>query len=393
MDGNIMNKIVVIHPLDDSYGATKILSYTIAALSRHYKIEIWYKNGKDFLEAFLASQKVEGQSVTYKHMPSIPIVHSKIFNISGLYNLTKELVAFITAVLKNKHGVDYFYINTYAAALVSFVCRICTVKNIIHCHENQQHKFSGRALASLVRKCADKIICVSNVVKDYVCGPVKKTPAVVIMNGITDVFADIISDKKIDRQNLRFLIVGRVMPEKGYWFLADAIKSLKQTQLLTFSIDAYGDAPPNRPTLVDEYRNYLKSNDLDNDIKLLGFSKQADREMLNYDVVLVPSIMSDPFPTTVLEAMRAKCLVITTAHGGAAEIIKNGKNGILIQKNDTAAFAEVLKSIVQGDIDIVSLASEARLFYVENLTQFAFEKKIVNCFDSFTKEHINGKDT
>ena len=390
MDGKMMNKIVVIHPLDDSYGATKILSYTIAALSSHYRIEIWYKSSKGFLEAFLSTQNIEGRNVIYKHMPSIPVVHSKIFNISGLYTLFKELIAFVWAVLKNKHSVDYFYINTYAAALASFVCKLCAVKNIIHCHENQQHKSSGRALASLVRKCADKIICVSNVVKDYVCGPDKTTPAVVIMNGITDVFADIINEKKADWQNPKFLIVGRIMPEKGYWFLADAVKSLKEMQPLTFSIDAYGDAPPNRPTLADEYRNYLRTNDLENDIKLLGFSRQADREMFNYDVVLVPSIMSDPFPTTVLEAMRAKCLVITTAHGGAAEIIENGKNGILIEKDDTAAFAKVLKSIVQGETDIISIASEARLFYVENLTQSAFETKIVNCFDSFTKEHING---
>nr|AFO84315.1 WepB [Cronobacter turicensis] len=385
-----MNKAVVIHPLDDSYGATKILAYVIAALTRNYKIEVWYKSNKEFLERFLAAQNFTQENITYRLVPSIPVVHSQIFNIKGMLGLLKELVAFTFIVLKMKRSIGFVYINTYAAGLASFICKLCSVKNIIHCHENQKHKISGRALAYLIRKSADKIICVSKVVRNYVCGTSKNTPAVVIMNGITDIFSEVIDDKKIERHNPRFLIVGRIMPEKGYWFLADAIKRLnKDIGSITFSVDAYGDAPPNRPTLVDEYQEYLKSNKLDNDIKLLGFSQQADREMFNYDVVLVPSIMSDPFPTTVLEAMRAKCLVVTTSHGGAAEIITDGVNGILIQKDDTCMFARILRSIAQGDIDIASLASNARLYYEENLTQSAFEKNIVNCFDSFTKEHID----
>ncbi|EOV0647197.1 glycosyltransferase family 4 protein [Cronobacter turicensis] len=387
---NMTNKIVIIHPLDDSYGATKILSYVITALASNYTIEIWYKSDKKFLEKFIAAQKVVNQNIEYKHTPSIPVVHSQIFNIKGILGLFKEIIAFAFTVIKNKRSVGFFYINTYAAGLASFICKLCAVKNIIHCHENQQHKISGRALASLIRKSADKIICVSNVVKNYACGSNKNTSAVVIRNGITDIFSETIDQKKIDEHKPRFLIVGRIMPEKGYWFLADAIKILKDTQPITFTVDAYGDAPPNRPTLVDDYHEYLKLNKLENDIQLLGFSQQADREMFNYDVILVPSIMSDPFPTTVLEAMRAKCVVVTTAHGGAAEIITDGRNGILIQKGDAHMFAGILKSLAQGDIDIASLASNARLFYKENLTQLAFEKNIVNCFNSFAKEHIDG---
>lgn len=390
MDGKMMKKIAIIHPLDDSYGATKILSYVVSALVDKYEIEIWYKSSKNFLVNFLLLQNVPIEKLTFKHIPSIPVVHSKIFNPKGFFYLVKELVSFIAILLRNKKNIDFFYINTYAAGLASFACKLCAAKNIIHCHENQQHKSSGRALSSLIRKSADQIICVSSVVKNYVCGASKNAPAVVIMNGITDVFADVIDLKKIDRKKPKFLIVGRIMPEKGYWFLADAIRSLKEIQPISFFIDAYGDAPPNRTTLVDEYRDYLQKHNLEGDIKLLGFSDRADREMLNYDVVLVPSIMSDPFPTTVLEAMRAKCLVITTSHGGAAEIIEDRQNGILIHKDDTAMFAQILRAVSQGEIEIESMASKARQFYMENLTQTAFERNIVTCFDVFTKEHING---
>lgn len=208
-------------------------------------------------------------------------------------------------------------------------------------------------------------------------------------NGVSDIFENSINEKRIDQANPKFLIVGRVMPEKGYWLLADAVKKLTNNGNQSIQVDAYGDAPPNRSYLLEEYRNYLKENDIDHHIRLLGFSESADREMFNYDIVLVPSVMSDPFPTTVLEAMRAKCVVITTSHGGAAEIISNNYNGILIDKDDSDAFAEVLKNICQQNVDVELLASRARDYYTSNLTKAHFEKNILNHVQKFIKDHID----
>uniref|UniRef100_UPI0021DA7FFE glycosyltransferase family 4 protein n=1 Tax=Enterobacter huaxiensis TaxID=2494702 RepID=UPI0021DA7FFE len=243
----------------------------------------------------------------------------------------------------------------------------------------------------LIKKSANQIFCVSNVVKDYVTNGDENIFATVIKNGVPDIFEASIAQKKINLTNPKFLIVGRIMPEKGYWFLADAVKKLTNNENQSILIDAYGDAPPNRPSLLDDFRDYLKENHIENNIRLLGFSDCADRQMFNYDVVLVPSVMSDPFPTTVLEAMRAKCVIITTSHGGAAEIVSNNYNGILINKDDSDAFAEVLKNICQQKVDTELLASRAREFYATNLTKDIFEKNILSHIQTFIKDHIDEK--
>ncbi|MFP2486461.1 glycosyltransferase family 4 protein [Enterobacter ludwigii] len=389
MDLKEMRKIVVIHPLDDSYGATKILSYVISILSNYFLIEVWYKNDKKCLEAFLLQQSSKMENINYNRVTSIPVVHSKIFTANGVFCLFKDFIEFSFHLFRNKKKYDLIYINTYAAGLVAFVCKLLRAKNIIHCHENQKQKLSGRALAFLVRKSANQIICVSNVVKEYVTNGDKKICASVVKNGVSDIFENSINEKRIDQANPKFLIVGRVMPEKGYWLLADAVKKLTNNGNQSIQVDAYGDAPPNRSYLLEEYRNYLKENDIDHHIRLLGFSESADSEMFNYDIVLVPSVMSDPFPTTVLEAMRAKCVVITTSHGGAAEIISNNYNGILIDKDDSDAFAEVLKNICQQNVDVELLASRARDYYTSNLTKAHFEKNILNHVQKFIKDHID----
>ncbi|WP_371972865.1 glycosyltransferase family 4 protein [Lelliottia nimipressuralis] len=391
MDLNEMRKIVVIHPLDDSYGATKILSYVISILSNYFLIEVWFKNDKKCLEEFISKQSSKIENIKYNKVDTIPVVHSKIFTAKGISSLVKDFIKFIFYLFKNKNNYDFFYINTYAAGLVSFCCKLFLVKNIVHCHENQKQKFSGKALAFLIKKSANQIFCVSNVVKDYVTNGDESICATVIKNGVPDIFEASISQKKIDLSNPKFLIVGRIMPEKGYWFLADAVKTLTNNDNLSILIDAYGDAPPNRPSLLDDFRHYLKENNIENNVRLLGFSDCADRQMFNYDVVLVPSVMSDPFPTTVLEAMRAKCVIITTSHGGAAEIVSNNNNGILINKDDSDAFAEVLKNICQQKVDTELLASRAREFYATNLTKDIFEKNILNHIQNFIKDHIDEK--
>ncbi|MGF6101274.1 glycosyltransferase family 4 protein [Enterobacter sp. A4] len=391
MDLNKMRKIVVIHPLDDSYGATKILSYVISILSNYFLIEVWFKNDKKCLEEFLSKQSSKFENIKYNKVESIPVVHSKIFTAKGISSLVKDFIKFSFYLFKNKNNYDFFYINTYAAGLVSFGCKLFLVKNIVHCHENQKQKFSGRALAFLIKKSANQIFCVSNVVKDYVTNGDENICATVIKNGVPDIFEDSIAQKKINVSNPKFLIVGRIMPEKGYWFLADAVKILTHNENQSILIDAYGDAPPNRPSLLDDFRHYLQENNIENNVRLLGFSDCADRQMFNYDVVLVPSVMSDPFPTTVLEAMRAKCVIITTSHGGAAEIVSNNNNGILINKDDRDAFAEVLKNICQQNVDTELLASRAREFYATNLTKNIFEKNILSHIQTFIKDHIDEK--
>ena len=386
MEFKKMKKITVIHPLDDSYGATKILSYVISILSNFFFIEVWFKTDKVYLESFLSQLPCKSDNITYLKVKSIPVVHSKIFSIKGLVSLLMDFLQFSFFLMNKRNSSGLIYINTYAAGLTSLACRVFLIKNIVHCHENQKNKFSGRALASMIRMSANEIICVSQVVRDYVSGGKENVRTTIIRNGISDIFDNVISDKVIDRENPKFLIVGRVMPEKGYWFLADAVKIVKEKFNISLVIDAYGDAPPNRPTLLENYRDYLKRNDIVENIRLLGFNGRAEYEMLNYDVVLVPSIMSDPFPTTVLEGMRAGCVVVTTSHGGAAEIIQEMHNGLLIEKDDVESFAALLKNIYLNNVDTGNIAIRARDYYENNLTKAVFEKNIVQCIQNFIQD-------
>lgn len=65
------------------------------------------------------------------------------------------------------------------------------------------------------------------------------------------------------------------------------------------------------------------------------------------DVVAVPSIYIDPFPTVVLEAMAAGKPVVATGFGGAREAVVDGETGYIVNPFDTEAFAEGLERLLR----------------------------------------------
>ena len=64
------------------------------------------------------------------------------------------------------------------------------------------------------------------------------------------------------------------------------------------------------------------------------------------DVVVVPSIIFDTFPTINLEAMAAAKPVIATCYGGSSEVVQDGITGYIVNPFDTADFATKLQRLL-----------------------------------------------
>ncbi|WP_408957583.1 glycosyltransferase family 4 protein [Natrinema sp. 74] len=65
-------------------------------------------------------------------------------------------------------------------------------------------------------------------------------------------------------------------------------------------------------------------------------------------VVASPSVHLDPFPTVNLEAFAAGTPVVTTAFGGASELVDDGVNGRVVDPRNVSALADALESFLVG---------------------------------------------
>lgn len=93
----------------------------------------------------------------------------------------------------------------------------------------------------------------------------------------------------------------------------------------------------------------IKINNLENKFILLGEIINAYQYLKAFDVFVLPSI-KEGFPWVILEAMAAALPIIATSVGALPEIIKNKKNGILIDPANPEQIAESIKEILENKI-------------------------------------------
>jgi glycosyltransferase involved in cell wall biosynthesis len=95
------------------------------------------------------------------------------------------------------------------------------------------------------------------------------------------------------------------------------------------------------------------------------------------DIFVLPSILPDPFPTVVLEAMAAGCAVVATNHGGATEMIESGKEGLLIPWNDAKAAATIMKPIIENAAQRKAMGAAAAKKVRAQFSVASFEKRML----------------
>ncbi len=94
----------------------------------------------------------------------------------------------------------------------------------------------------------------------------------------------------------------------------------------------------------------LLNLDFESTIKTFGWSDDlAMKEYLSAaDMVVVPSVYFDPFPTINLEAMAAKKPVVGTIFGGTPEVVEDGVTGFLVNPFNIERMAEKIIYLLEN---------------------------------------------
>jgi len=351
------------------YGADKILLLVARSLCRSYRVIVMVpKTG-------VLVDKIREVGVDVLIEPDIPVVHRKIMSFRGLAELARKTIKFRKRLKEIDH--DMLYVNTLACALVSIVAGH-GVYRLLHVHEIIESQLLNLMFSLLCRRF-DKVVCVSSSVKENLLFS-EDARYVVQYNGIPD-FASL--NRPTIQEGGRFTCVlpGRIMPEKGQWFVVEMLKKYRR-DLVGLEIHFFGSPPPNRPDLINELTVWIESEGLFNVVTIHSFVEDVSLVYSMSDLVLVPSIMRDPFPTTVLEGMSASRAVVTTPNGGAAEIIKDSEDGYVIPAGDIDALYRVIRHCMDNRAEMMLVGTKARQKYEKLFTFDKFCENILALVES-----------
>ena len=106
------------------------------------------------------------------------------------------------------------------------------------------------------------------------------------------------------------------------------------------------------------------------------------------DVMLLPS-ENEPFGRVLVEAMAVGVPIVATSGGGVPEIVRHGKDGLLVDPASATKIAEAVISILKGEVLKKRLISSAKK-RAEYFSLDAHITNMVRIFEGLLCESLNG---
>ena len=365
-----MKTLAIFHPSSELYGADRIMVAALQATPDHVK-KVVYLFSQGPLVDYIYQNVTNVEVVVNLKMP---VIYRAIFTPTGVFKFGYYWLKFYRFLKREhkKHQFDLAYVNTLSCSLILPQLKWLKIKRFVHVHEIiDSPKLIGKVTAKLSRKYADRVVCVSNAVlnglKRYDASIGAK--AEVLYNGIKPLE---LKERTEESDVLNFYLFGRIKPEKGQWFLAETIAKLSDLELEKTHFTIVGSPVKGQENKLEELKRELEKEGVLGYCSFVPFVDDISQEMMKADVCLVPSIMKDPFPTTVLEAMSVGKAVIATSHGGAKEALD--KTGMLIKPHDVSGFVASLRKLIKSPQEVIDLGEKAKNRFYQKFTSEVFNK-------------------
>jgi glycosyltransferase involved in cell wall biosynthesis len=281
------------------------------------------------------------------------------------------------AQIARKERVSLIYSNTSAVLIGPMVARRLKIPHIWHIHEIiPGSKTFNKLILLMMKMSRGRVIAVSNAVMNHWRNQDEQASIDVIYNGMD--YSPFLDSKANPRQQLglpaNMLIVGmvgRINLVKGQPFFLDIAEKLLSAGIMAKFIMA-GDPYPGTEHLEEQLNERISSSELlRNNVINLGYRSDVHNVIHAMDVYVLPSVMPDSLPTTILEAMAAGKPVVATKSGGASEMVIDAKTGYLIEVGDSVDAAQRIATLLESD----HLRKEFGVSGRERvLTQFSIEK-------------------
>lgn len=141
---------------------------------------------------------------------------------------------------------------------------------------------------------------------------------------------------------VRFIFVGRLLPEKGVRYFVEAAQFLKQ-KYANVEFVLLG-MPDNRPGAIDKYE--LKAFVKEGTVIWPGNVKDVTPWLAKSSVFVLPSYYREGVPRSTQEALAMGRPVITTDTPGCRQTVEHGINGFSIPIHDQQALEHAMERFI-----------------------------------------------
>ncbi len=334
---NVKKKIMFVMPSLSGGGAERVMLNLVKYIDRDKFIPIFVLNKK------------EGKLLEY--LPSdIEVIDLNINQARyAIFKIAKKIKEIKPDILFSTLGhlnLLIAIIRPFYSKKIKFISRESNTVSL----ENKGEKYP-RLFDFLYRNFYnnfDLIITQSKYMKDDLIENfgIKKDKMITIYNPVD--IKNILEKKDkplvkpLKKDKINLIAIGRLAPQKGFDVLIDAMAHLDER----FHLYILGEGEDEK-----ELKKQIKTLGLDDKISMLGFQENP-YAFINRSDFFILSSRYEGLPNVVLESNACKKPSIAfDMPGGTAEIIVDGKSGILVKEFSDLALAEAIKKAVKIDFD------------------------------------------
>ncbi|MGN6477776.1 MAG: glycosyltransferase family 4 protein, partial [Flavipsychrobacter sp.] len=174
---------------------------------------------------------------------------------------------------------------------------------------------------------------------------------------------------------LRIGIIGQVLKTKGHEDLIDALILLKGKMAFTLSITGTGDSH-----YMEILKKKISANGLDKMVNWNGYVEDKGQVYESLDVVVVPSRKNESFGLVAAESGMYYCATIVTDAGALGEIVKDGKTGFVVDKEDPAGIADRIYKLYDRQT-LMEMGQNGRQRVQTLFSEKAFKSEILSALE------------
>lgn len=157
--------------------------------------------------------------------------------------------------------------------------------------------------------------------------------------------------------------IGNIRPAKDYANLVRAAEQVvKQNNDVHFVIAGHP-----KKDLMDEINRLVAQLNLNNHVHFIGFLDNTPGFLAEMEIFVLSSI-SEGFSIATLEAMASRLPVIATRCGGPEEILSDGRDGLLVAKQNPDALSAAILKTLDDALLKASLAHAAHITVQERFS-------------------------
>jgi glycosyltransferase involved in cell wall biosynthesis len=334
--------VLIANPGADLYGSDRMTVESVKALvGAGYRVFVTVPGPGPLIELLTEA------GATVLEQPT-PIIRKSLLSPTGLLQLLRETVSAWGPSwnLLRHTNAGTVVVNTITPPLWFPLARLAGRNTVCHVHEAEgtANPVLRTALYLPLVFCQRIVInsrFALNVLSQSAPWLARRTS--IAYNAVTGP-DEVVPPRETLDEPVRLMYMGRLSHRKGPHVLIDAVRLLKNRGRRVH-LSLLGAVFPGNEAYEDALRAQVAELGLADEVELLGFRPSIWPTVADSDIVMISSVVDEPFGNTAVEASLAARPLVVSDIAGLKEASGAATSAIRVQAGDPEAFANAVETI------------------------------------------------